>query len=172
MAMLLCLLPQVPCGSRLSVWSHIMGRMSWYCNLQNRIPEFNPMMALEQDQMTACHQKCPAWPEHTQPRVTWGMIKTLSDDAKRTLNQQQISETPKIFLAAIISQLNANSMMLLCCVLILEIMLILLVCSCCFIQCIPTFFSMITTYLKASLSGLRWKDLYVVGNIWKNMFLC
>ena len=47
------------------------------------------------------------------------MLKMLSADAKRTLNQQHIPETPETFLAAVISQLNANSLMLLSCIFIL-----------------------------------------------------
>ncbi|XP_044839203.1 uncharacterized protein LOC123346058 isoform X2 [Mauremys mutica] len=83
------------------------GTMTWHQSLKNPIPNFNL-------NLTETFPVCRA--TKTAPKVTWGQVKRLAQQAQQTLENNKAEPTPEYFIAAIFACLTANSFtILLCC---------------------------------------------------------
>ncbi|CAM4595167.1 unnamed protein product [Lepidochelys kempii] len=103
------------CGFQLSVCDQHLNNMAWHQGLSNPIPEFQLTLeetALPPESTTTGQKRrrrsVPNWP------MTWGAVKALVAAAQQRLAADQQPETPETLFVAILAQITANSVMIVC----------------------------------------------------------
>uniref|UniRef100_A0A452ITP9 Uncharacterized protein n=1 Tax=Gopherus agassizii TaxID=38772 RepID=A0A452ITP9_9SAUR len=76
--------------------------MAWHQGLNNPIPDFNQLLTTT---VTLSQERRRGTPNAP---VTWGQIKSLSQQAERLLEQQEKEKTPENLLTALIACLNGS----------------------------------------------------------------
>ncbi|XP_074988251.1 uncharacterized protein LOC142073164 [Caretta caretta] len=103
------------CGFQLGVCDRHLNNMAWHQGLSNPIPEFQ--LTLEETALppesTTTGRKRRRRSVPSQP-VTWGAVKALVAAAQRRLAADQQPETPETLFVAILAQITANSVMIVC----------------------------------------------------------
>ncbi|XP_074982994.1 uncharacterized protein LOC125629380 isoform X1 [Caretta caretta] len=103
------------CGFQLGVCDRHLNNMAWHQGLSNPIPEFQ--LTLEETALppesTTTGRKWRRRSVPSQP-VTWGAVKALVAAAQRRLAADQQPETPETLFVAILAQITANSVMIVC----------------------------------------------------------
>ncbi|XP_074986137.1 uncharacterized protein LOC142072606 [Caretta caretta] len=103
------------CGFHLGVCDRHLNNMAWHQGLSNPIPEFQ--LTLEETALppesTTTGRKRRRRSVPSQP-VTWGAVKALVAAAQRRLAADQQPETPETLFVAILAQITANSVMIVC----------------------------------------------------------
>ncbi|XP_073209994.1 uncharacterized protein [Lepidochelys kempii] len=103
------------CGFQPGVCDQHLNNMAWHQGLSNPIPEFQ--LTLEETalppELTTAGRKRRRRSVPSQP-VTWGAVKALVATAQRKLAADQQPETPKTLFVAILAQITANSVMIVC----------------------------------------------------------
>ncbi|XP_048726152.1 uncharacterized protein LOC125645118 isoform X2 [Caretta caretta] len=102
------------CGFQLGVCDRHLNNMAWHQGLSNPIPEFQ--LTLETalpPESTTTGRKRRRRSVPSQP-VTWGAVKALVAAAQRRLAADQQPETPETLFVAILAQITANSVMIVC----------------------------------------------------------
>ncbi|XP_073184458.1 uncharacterized protein [Lepidochelys kempii] len=103
------------CGFQPGVCDQHLNNMAWHQGLSNPIPEFQ--LTLEETALppesTTAGRKQRRRSVPSQP-VTWGAVKALVAAAQRKLAADQQPETPKTLFVAILAQITANSVMIVC----------------------------------------------------------
>ncbi|XP_074976682.1 uncharacterized protein LOC142069453 isoform X2 [Caretta caretta] len=103
------------CGFQLGVCDRHLNNMAWHQGLSNPIPEFQ--LTLEETALppesTTMGRKRRRRSVPSQP-VTWGAVKALVAAAQRRLAADQQPETPETLFVAILAQITANSVMIVC----------------------------------------------------------
>ncbi|XP_048700863.2 uncharacterized protein LOC125634328 isoform X3 [Caretta caretta] len=103
------------CGFQLGVCDRHLNNMAWHQGLSNPIPEFQ--LTLEEttlppeSTMTGRKRRRRSVPNRP---VTWGAVKALVAAAQRRLAADQQPETPETLFVAILAQITANSVMIVC----------------------------------------------------------
>nr|XP_048707329.1 uncharacterized protein LOC125637182 [Caretta caretta] len=103
------------CGFQLGVCDRHLNNMAWHQGLSNPIPEFQ--LTLEETALPP-ESTTTGWKRRrrsvpSQP-VTWGAVKALVAAAQRRLAADQQPETPETLFVAILAQITANSVMIVC----------------------------------------------------------
>ncbi|XP_073209187.1 uncharacterized protein [Lepidochelys kempii] len=103
------------CGFQPGACDQHLNNMAWHQGLSNPIPEFQLTLeetALPPESTTAGRKRrrrnIPSQP------VTWGAVKALVATAQRKLAADQQPETSKTLFVAILAQITANSVMIVC----------------------------------------------------------
>ncbi|XP_073212015.1 uncharacterized protein [Lepidochelys kempii] len=103
------------CGFQPGACDQHLNNMAWHQGLSNPIPEFQLTLeetALPPESATAGRKRrrrnVPSQP------VTGGAVKALVATAQRKLAADQQPETPKTLFVAILAQITANSVMIVC----------------------------------------------------------
>ncbi|XP_073200005.1 uncharacterized protein [Lepidochelys kempii] len=103
------------CGFQPGACDQHLNNMAWHQGLSNPIPEFQ--LTLEETALppesTTAGRKRRRRSVPSQP-VTWGAVKALVATAQRKLAADQQPETPKTLFVAILAQITANSVMIVC----------------------------------------------------------
>nr|XP_048695623.1 uncharacterized protein LOC125632042 isoform X3 [Caretta caretta] len=103
------------CGFQLGVCDRHLNNMAWHQGLSNPIPEFQ--LTLEETALppesTTTGRKRRRRSVPSQP-MTWGAVKALVAAAQRRLAADQQPETPETLFVAILAQITANSVMIVC----------------------------------------------------------
>ncbi|CAM4688286.1 unnamed protein product [Lepidochelys olivacea] len=103
------------CGFQLSVCDRHLNNMAWHQGLSNPMPEFQ--LTLEETALppesTRTGRKRRRRSVPNRP-VTWGAVKALVAAAQRRLAADQQPETPETLFVAILAQITANSVMIVC----------------------------------------------------------
>ncbi|XP_073179550.1 uncharacterized protein [Lepidochelys kempii] len=103
------------CGFQPGACDQHLNNMAWHQGLSNPIPEFQ--LTLEETALppesTMAGRKRRRRSVPSQP-VTWGAVKALVATAQRKLAADQQPETPKTLFVAILTQITANSVMIVC----------------------------------------------------------
>nr|XP_048723916.1 uncharacterized protein LOC125644273 [Caretta caretta] len=103
------------CGFQLGVCDRHLNNMAWHQGLSNPIPEFQ--LTLEETALppesTTTGRKRRRRSVPNRP-VTWGAVKALVAAAQRRLAADQQPETPETLFVAILAQITANSVMIVC----------------------------------------------------------
>ncbi|CAM4605202.1 unnamed protein product [Caretta caretta] len=103
------------CGFQLGVCDRHLNNMAWHQGLSNPIPEFQ--LTLEETalppELTTTGRKRRRRSVPSQP-VTWGAVKALVAAAQQRLAADQQPETPETLFVAILAQITANSVMIVC----------------------------------------------------------
>ncbi|XP_073206936.1 uncharacterized protein [Lepidochelys kempii] len=103
------------CGFQPGACDQHLNNMAWHQGLSNPIPEFQ--LTLEETALppesTTAGRKRRRRNVPSQP-VTGGAVKALVATAQRKLAADQQPETPKTLFVAILAQITANSVMIVC----------------------------------------------------------
>ncbi|XP_074986999.1 uncharacterized protein LOC142072805 isoform X2 [Caretta caretta] len=103
------------CGFQLGVCDRHLNNMAWHQGLTNPIPEFQ--LTLEETALppesTTTGRKRKRRSVPNRP-LTWGAVKALVAAAQRRLAADQQPETPETLFVAILAQITANSVMIVC----------------------------------------------------------
>ena len=85
--------------------------MAWHQGLRNPIPEFSlHLQDPQRDRNRGSNSN------KTPHKLTWGQIKALSAQSSQLLEKEGVPNTPENFLVAAFSCLNANSIAIVCCI--------------------------------------------------------
>ncbi|XP_074981465.1 uncharacterized protein LOC142071070 [Caretta caretta] len=103
------------CGFQLGVCDRHLNNMAWHQGLSNPIPEFQ--LTLEETALptesTTTGRKRRRRSVPNRP-LTWGAVKALVAAAQQRLAADQQPETPETLFVAILAQITANSVMIVC----------------------------------------------------------